>query len=59
MKTTLRVLALTSLAAAFVAGASVPKNNAIAAAVLHSSVPGPIPLCNPLTQNCPNIRGKR
>ena len=55
MKFAVRVAALTLVVAAAVAGNSLPKNTDIA--VMHkASVPGPLPLCNPFTQTCPNIR---
>ncbi|HEY9127597.1 MAG TPA: hypothetical protein VIM62_10755 [Acidobacteriaceae bacterium] len=57
MKIAIRVIALTAVFAAFVAGSSMPKNSAMAS-MQRSDMPGPIPLCNPLTQSCPNIRGK-
>jgi uncharacterized membrane protein len=55
MKFAIRVTALTLVVAAAVAGNSLPKNTTVA--VMHkATVPGPVPLCNPFTQSCPNIR---
>ncbi len=61
MKTTLRVIALSSIAPALLVGSFMSKSKPAAmdktVAVLHrSSVPGPVPACNPFTQKCPNIR---
>lgn len=55
MKFALRVAAFTLVVAAAVAGNSLPNNTVVA--VMHkATVPGPLPLCNPFTQACPNIR---
>jgi len=57
MKVAIRVIAFTFVVAAAVAGNSLPKNNVVA--IPHqASVPGPIPLCNPMTQSCQNVRDK-
>jgi hypothetical protein len=55
MKLSIRVIAFTLVVAAAVAGNSLPKNSTVAA-IHQDSVPGPLPLCNPFTQTCPNIR---
>jgi hypothetical protein len=55
MKLALRVAAFTLVVAAAVAGNSIPKNPTVAS--MHKgTVPGPVPLCNPFTQTCQNIR---
>ena len=61
MKTTLRAIALTSVVPALFAISTLSKNKPVAmdktVAILNrSTVPGPVPACNPLTQTCPNIR---
>lgn len=55
MKIALRVIALSSIVPILIVGNALPKEKAMAA-MQRSTVPGPIPICNPLTQNCPNIR---
>lgn len=57
MKATVRVIAITFVVAAAIAGNSLPKNSTVAVAH-HALVPGPIPTCNPLTQSCGNVRDK-
>ena len=57
MKLAIRVIALTFVVAAAVAGNSLPSKSKTAS--IHSSaMPGPVPTCNPFTQNCQNIRSK-
>ena len=55
MKLGLRVAAFTLVVAAAVAGNSVPKNTTVAS-MHRGTIPGPVPLCNPFTQTCQNIR---
>lgn len=58
MKLIIRMLALTLILAAAFAGNSSPRNSTVAS-ITPSSVPGgggPMPTCNPFTQNCPPIR---
>lgn len=57
MKVAIRVIALTFVVAAAVAGNTLPSKTTFAS--MHSSaMPGPVPTCNPFTQNCQNIRTK-
>jgi hypothetical protein len=55
MKLSIRVAAFTLVVATAVAGNSLPKHSTLAP-IYRDSVPGPVPLCNPFTQTCPNIR---
>jgi hypothetical protein len=55
MKLALRVAAFTLVVVTAVAGNSIPKNPTVAS--MHKgTIPGPVPLCNPFTQTCQNIR---
>jgi hypothetical protein len=55
MKIALRVVALSLFVSAAVAGNSISRNSTVAA-IHNSTSSGPIPMCNPWTQNCPPIR---
>jgi hypothetical protein len=58
MKLIVRISALTLVIAAAFAGNSTPRTSTVAANI-PSSVPGgggPLPTCNPFTQNCSPIR---
>lgn len=57
MKIAIRVIALSFVVAAAVAGNSLPSKTSLAT-IRPSAMPGPVPICNPFTQSCQNIRSK-
>jgi len=55
MKLAIRILAIAVVAAAAVAGNTLPKPQTVAASH-QASVPGPTPTCNPFISKCSTIR---
>ncbi len=55
MKFALRLAALSAVVFAAVSGNPMSHAN-VSAAIHRSSVPGPVPTCNPFTQTCKNLR---
>jgi hypothetical protein len=58
MKVAVRVIALTFVVVAAVAGNSLPRKANLASMHPSATMPGPVPTCNPFTQNCQNLRSK-
>jgi len=63
MKNLVRAIAFASAIPAVFAGMCMIHTKTTAdqnqIAMIHAgTVPGPVPTCNPLTQACPNVRGK-
>ncbi|WP_263355568.1 hypothetical protein [Acidicapsa ligni] len=55
MKLPIRMFALSLAIAGTFTGTTAPRASAIPSIVTNAA-PGPLPLCNPLAQDCPNIR---
>jgi len=53
MKLAIRVATLAFIVVAAVAGNSLPRNANVKTAFAPT---GPMPMCNPFTQSCPNVR---
>jgi disulfide bond formation protein DsbB len=55
MKIAIRIFALTLAIAGAVAGTAMERTSDITS-VHASTMPGPVPACNPFSQKCPNLR---